>query len=55
MANEIYTPMERLLIEALTRREQVIEALALDATLLEMEQEMGLMDGLPLEEGANND
>ena len=49
MEKEIYTPMEKLLIDALIRREQVIEAMALDARLLELESEVGLMDGLPLE------
>lgn len=60
MQKEIYTPMERILIQsallaqAAETKKKLTEALALDAKLLELEAEQGLMDGLPLEEGAQN-
>lgn len=50
MEKEIYTPMEKLLIEAMKTKEQERQALELDLMLLEMEQKAGLMDGVELEE-----
>lgn len=57
---EIYTPMEKLLIETLARREERAEALKtkekavqvaeLDLMLLEMEAQQDMMDGLKGEE-----
>ena len=38
MAKEFYTPMEKLLIEALITKEQERQALELDLMLLEMEE-----------------
>jgi hypothetical protein len=49
MKNEIYTPMERLLIEALITKEQERKALELDLLLLEMEAKADMMDGVPME------
>lgn len=49
MEKEIYTPMERLLIEALTTKEQERKALELDLLLLEMEAKADTMDGVPME------
>ena len=50
MEKEIYTPMERILIEALITKEQERKALELDLMLLQMEAQAGLMDGVELEE-----
>ena len=57
---EIYTPMEKLLIETLARRQeredklklkkQTTAALELDLMLLEMEKQFDLMDGIKGEE-----
>ncbi len=55
MKKEIYTPMERILIEGVKIHEDFIKALELDAMLLEMEEKMGLMDGFPLEQEAANE
>lgn len=58
MEKEIYTPMEKVLlksalyVQALETKKKLTEALALDAQLLELEKECGLMDGLPVEEAA---
>ena len=55
MQKEIYTPMEKVLIQsallaqALETKQQTTEALKLDLLLLEMEKEQGLLDGLPVE------
>ena len=68
MTNNIYSPMEKVLIEGALMlhgddsREEVLpaanskyfEALKLDLMLLELESKVGLMDGLPLEGGADN-
>lgn len=58
---EIYTQQERNLIQgtlyldALNTKQKANQLLALDLALLEMEAELGTMDGLPLDmEGANN-
>lgn len=55
MKKEVYTPMERILIEGAKIHEDFIKALELDAMLLEMEEKMGLMDGFPLEQEAANE
>lgn len=60
--SEIYTPMEKILIEgakklstaevcarALETKKDFNTALLLDALLQEMEEEQGLFDGLPAE------
>lgn len=57
---EIYTPMEKLLIETLARRQEredalkvkkdTAAALELDLMLLEMEKQVDLMDGLKEEQ-----
>lgn len=52
MKKEVYTPMERILIEGVKIHEDFIKALSLDALLLEMEEKVGLMDGFPLEQEA---
>lgn len=52
MKKEVYTPMERILIEGVKIHEDFIKALELDAMLLEMEEKVGLMDGFPLEQEA---
>lgn len=55
MQKDIYTPMEQVLVEgalyaqALETKKKVIDTIALDALLLELEEQVGLMDGLPLE------
>lgn len=59
---EIYTPMEALLINAMVRRQErenaletkrkTTEALALDLVLLELEEQVGLLDGLKQEDWA---
>ena len=61
--NDIYTPMERILIEgakrltakeeceqALETKKQLFKSLELDLALLEAEEKFGLMDGIRLEE-----
>lgn len=63
MGKEIYTPMERILIEgakALTTKEvceaaletdkKFIDVLRLDVMLCQAEEKMGLLDGIPLED-----
>ena len=56
MEKEIYTPMEKVLIEGvqtldrLTVSKMETQALELDLMLLEMEEKMGLMDGVELKE-----
>ena len=47
---EIYTPMEKILIEALITKEQMRQALELDKMLLEMEAQADMMDGLTMQE-----
>lgn len=63
--NEIYTPMEKILVEgakaaeqlsmkevcdaALETAEKFRKALELDLMLLEAEEKVGLMDGIPVE------
>jgi hypothetical protein len=46
---EFYTKEESLLVSI----GKLAQALELDLMLLKMEQEQGLMDGLPLEKGAD--
>lgn len=55
MKKETYTPMEKILIagaqlyeEAAATNEKVTQALEMDLLLLDMEQQVGLMDGLPV-------
>jgi hypothetical protein len=48
MKKEIYTPMEKILIDALITHEKMLQALELDLMLLEMEEKAGLMDGVKL-------
>ena len=56
MQNEIYTPMEKVLVggalylEALETKKKETQALELDLMLLEMEEKAGLMDGVELQE-----
>ena len=56
MQNEIYTPMEKVLVggalylEALETKKKERQALELDLMLLEMEEKAGLMDGVELQE-----
>ena len=57
MEKEIYSPMEKILIagaqlyeEAAATKAKEAEALKLDLMLLEMEEKMGLMDGIALQE-----
>ena len=56
MEKEIYTPMEKVLVQgallaqALETKKKALEALQLDALLLEMEEKQGLMDGIALQE-----
>ena len=60
MEKEIYTPMERILIEGALKAEEIQkayeikdkerQALELDLLLLEMEEKIGLMDGVELQE-----
>ena len=60
MEKEIYTPMERVLIEGAIKAEEIQkayeikekerQALELDLLLLELESKIGLMDGIELEE-----
>lgn len=47
---QIYTPMERLLIEGLKIKEDMNKALELDLMLLELEAKADMMDGLELKE-----
>lgn len=60
---EIYTPMEKILIEgvktlttkeivegALKTKEDFTKALLLDVMLCEAEEKMGLLDGIPVED-----
>ena len=49
MEKEIYTKEEQLLVNI----GKLAQALELDLMLLKMEDQLGLIDGLPLEEGAN--
>ena len=59
MNKEIYTPMEKLLIETMVRREERKAALEtkektsalleLDLMLCQAEEKMGLLDGIPIE------
>lgn len=49
MKQEIYTPMEKILIDFLTTQQKETALLQLDLLLLEAESQVGLMDGLPLE------
>lgn len=55
MQQEIYTPMEEVLIksaelaQALETKKQCLQAIALDGLLLEMEEKLGLMDGITME------
>lgn len=51
--NNIYTPMERIMIEGVKTLERTRKALELDLMLLELEKSVGLMDGLPLEADDN--
>ena len=60
MAKDIYSPMERILIEGALKaeeiqkakeiKEQERQALELDLLLLEMEEKLDLMDGIELQE-----
>ncbi len=50
MEKEIYTPMEKVLIEGLKIKEQERQALELDLLLLEMEAKQDMMDGYKMEE-----
>lgn len=58
MEKRIYTPMEQNMIGGAKLLQKLNDALKLDLMLLEMEREVGLMDGLPLpgskEEGGAN-
>lgn len=50
---EFYTKQEQILIDAvklLDAKKVAAAALALDALLLDMEEKLGLMDGLKMEE-----
>ena len=53
--NQFYTPMEQVLInsalylQALETKKKTVDLLALDTMLLDLEAEVGLKDGLPLE------
>lgn len=50
---KIYTEMEQILIEGaklLSAKENTAAALALDLQLLEMESEMGLIDGMEVDQ-----
>ena len=46
---EIYTPMEKVLLDGLAIHDRMVQALALDKLLLDLEATVGMMDGLPLE------
>lgn len=46
MEKEIYTPMEKVLIEGIKTKQKLVEAAELDLLLLEMEKQFDLMDGL---------
>ena len=52
MDNKIYTPMEEVLIkgalylEALETKKKLLQAEELDALILKMEEQQGLLDGL---------
>lgn len=50
MEKEIYTPMERILIEGLKIKQQTNDLLELDEMLLKMEAQANMMDGLTQEE-----
>ena len=63
MSKEIYTPMEKLLIEGVKARttKEIVEAaietkedfktaLLLDVMLCQAEEQAGLLDGIPLED-----
>lgn len=47
---EFYTPMEKLLIEAMVTHENMLKALELDQMLLELEAKADMMDGYKMEE-----
>ena len=60
---EIYTPMEKILIEGVQRlttkevvesavdtKKKAVQALSLDALLLELEAKVDMMDGLKMEQ-----
>ena len=49
MEKEIYTPMERILIEGVKIHEDMCKALELDLMLLEMEAQQDMLDGLKME------
>lgn len=50
MEKEIYTPMEKVLIEGIKTKQKQVEAAKLDQLLLEMEAKFNMMDGLTMEE-----
>ena len=50
MKKEIYTPMEKVLIEGAKLLEKTTAALELDLMLLELEAKADMMDGLTMEE-----
>lgn len=50
MEKEIYTPMEKILIEALKVKEQGVQVAKMDELLLQMEAKFNMMDGLTYEE-----
>ena len=58
MQKEIYTPMEKVLLksallaQALQDKKKAVEVAKLDLMLLKMEEEQGLIDGLPVEDWA---
>ena len=50
MENQIYSPMEQILIEGIKTKMAQVEAAKLDQMLLEMEAKFNMMDGLTMEE-----
>ena len=55
MEKEIYTPMERNLIEGAKVLERMGDVFKLDLMLLELERSVRLMDGMPLPSLAKED
>ena len=50
MENKFYSKSEAIMIEAAKNLEKLNLALQMDLMLLEMEEKVGLMDGIPLED-----